>query len=172
MRVLVVEDERDLNRLIVKMLKKAGYSVDGCYDGEEAEDYLRGADYDAILLDVMMPKLDGYRLLERLRLGHFAVNAAQGAVHAEQHHNKFIAEPCSNISDDKQQDRQEKVEKQQNNAVNSQRSDRHAVQDFQQTLGVCVPEIEKIMQLGCRAVVVIRLADKQRVQRDAARKNQ
>ena len=69
MRVLVVEDERDLNRLIVKMLKKAGYSVDGCYDGEEAEDYLRGADYDAILLDVMMPKLDGYRLLERLRAG-------------------------------------------------------------------------------------------------------
>ena len=72
----------------------------------------------------------GSRLLERLRLGHFAVNAAQGAVHAEQHHNKFIAEPCSNISDDKQQDRPEKVEKQQNNAVNSQRSDRHAVQDF------------------------------------------
>lgn len=107
-----------------------------------------------------------------LRLGHFAVNAAQGAVHAEQHHNKFIAEPCSNISDDKQQDRPEKMEKQENNAVNSQRSDRHAVQDFQQTLGVCVPEIEKIMQLGCRAVVVIRLADKQRVQRDAARKNQ
>ena len=93
-------------------------------------------------------------------------------MHAEQHHNKFIAEPCSNISDDKQQDRPEKVEKQQNNAVNSQRSDRHAVQDFQQTLGVCVPEIEKIMQLGCRAVVVIRLADKQHVQRDAACKNQ
>ena len=40
------------------------------------------------------------------------------------------------------------------------------------TLGVCVPEIEKIMQLCRRAVVVIRLADKQRVQRDAARKNQ
>ena len=72
----------------------------------------------------------GSRLLGRLRLGHFAVNAAQGAVHAEQHHNKFIAEPCSNISDDKQQDRPEKVEKQQNNAVNSQRSDRHAVQDL------------------------------------------
>ena len=101
-----------------------------------------------------------------------AARTAAAPVHAEQHHNKFIAEPCSNISDDKQQDRPEKVEKQQNNAVNSQRSDRHAVQDFQQTLGVCVPEIEKIMQLGCRAVVVIRLADKQRVQRDAARKNQ
>lgn len=114
----------------------------------------------------------GSRLLERLRLGHFAVNAAQGAVHAEQHHNKFIAEPCSNISDDKQQNRPEKVEKQQNNAVNSQRSDRHAVQDFQQTLGVCVPEIEKIMQLCRCTVIVIRFADKQRVQRNSARKNQ
>lgn len=67
MRILVVEDERDMNRLIVKMLTKAGYSVDGCYDGVAAEDHLLGAEYDAILLDVMMPKLDGYTLLQRLR---------------------------------------------------------------------------------------------------------
>ena len=67
MRILVVEDERDMNRLIVKMLKKAGYSVDGCYNGEEAHDFLLGASYDAILLDVMMPKLDGYGLLEQIR---------------------------------------------------------------------------------------------------------
>lgn len=67
MRVLVVEDARDMNRLIVKTLTKAGYSVDGCYNGEEALDYLAGAEYDAILLDVMMPKLDGYALLEKLR---------------------------------------------------------------------------------------------------------
>ena len=67
MRILVVEDERDMNRLIVKMLTKAGYSVDGCFDGEEALDHLLGAEYDAILLDVMMPKLDGYSLLQRLR---------------------------------------------------------------------------------------------------------
>lgn len=67
MKVLVVEDARDMNRLIVKTLKKAGYSVDSCFDGEEALDCLLGAEYDAILLDVMMPKLDGYSLLEKLR---------------------------------------------------------------------------------------------------------
>ncbi len=67
MRVLVVEDAKDMNRLIVKTLTRAGYSVDGCYNGEEALDFLAGAEYDAILLDVMMPKMDGYTLLEKLR---------------------------------------------------------------------------------------------------------
>ena len=67
MKILVVEDARDLNRLIVKTLKKSGYSVDGCYDGEEALTYLLGAEYDAMILDVMMPKMDGYALLESIR---------------------------------------------------------------------------------------------------------
>ena len=67
MRILVVEDSKDMNHLIVKTLKKAGYSVDGCFDGEEAKLYLLGAEYDAILLDVMMPKLDGYGLLSQMR---------------------------------------------------------------------------------------------------------
>ncbi len=67
MRILVVEDERDLNLLIQKVLKKAGYTVDGCYDGEEAQLHLMGAEYDAILLDVMMPKKDGYTLVQELR---------------------------------------------------------------------------------------------------------
>ena len=67
MRILVVEDSKDLNLLIVKTLKKSGYSVDGCYDGEEAKLYLLGAEYDAILLDIMMPKLNGYELLKQLR---------------------------------------------------------------------------------------------------------
>lgn len=67
MRILVVEDTRDMNRLIVKALTKAGYSVDGCYDREEALDYLAGAEYDAMVLDVMMPKLDGHQLLAKLR---------------------------------------------------------------------------------------------------------
>ena len=67
MRILVVEDSQDLNLLIVKTLKKAGYSVDGCYDGEEAKLHLLGAEYDAILLDIMMPKLNGYELLKQLR---------------------------------------------------------------------------------------------------------
>ncbi len=67
MRVLVVEDARDMNVLIGKILKKAGYSVDGCFDGEEALEYLMGAEYDAVLLDVMIPKLDGYGVLKHIR---------------------------------------------------------------------------------------------------------
>lgn len=67
MRILVVEDERDMNRLIQKTLKKEGYSVDCCFDGEEALVCLMGAAYDAVLLDVMMPKLDGYKVLGQIR---------------------------------------------------------------------------------------------------------
>lgn len=67
MRILVAEDAKDLNRLIVKTLTKAGYSVDGCFNGEEALDYIAGAEYDALILDIMMPKLDGYEVLSRLR---------------------------------------------------------------------------------------------------------
>ena len=67
MRILVVEDARDMNRLIVKTLTREGYTVDGCFDGEEAELYLSGAEYDAILLDVMLPKRSGYEVLRRLR---------------------------------------------------------------------------------------------------------
>lgn len=67
MRVLVAEDTRDLNRLIVKTLKKSGYSVDGCFDGEDALFHLMGAEYDAIILDVMMPKMDGFETLKQLR---------------------------------------------------------------------------------------------------------
>ena len=62
-----MEDNKDMNRLIVKTLKKSGYSVDGCFDGEDAELHLLGAQYDAILLDIMMPKVDGYELLKRIR---------------------------------------------------------------------------------------------------------
>lgn len=71
MRILVVEDARDMNRLIEKTLKKDGYSVDCCFDGEEALTCLMGAEYDAVLLDVMMPKLDGYSLLKQLRDRNF-----------------------------------------------------------------------------------------------------
>ena len=68
MRILVVEDARDMNRLMVRTLTKAGYSVDGCFDGQEALEYLAGAEYDAMILDVMMPRLDGFSLLQRLRM--------------------------------------------------------------------------------------------------------
>lgn len=67
MRILVAEDERDMNRLITKTLEKEGYGVDSCHNGEEAIDYLSGAEYDAAVLDIMMPGKDGYEVLRWLR---------------------------------------------------------------------------------------------------------
>lgn len=67
MRILLAEDERELNRMIADRLKKEHYSVDFCFDGEEALDYLAGAPYDAVILDIMMPKLDGLSVLKTMR---------------------------------------------------------------------------------------------------------
>ena len=67
MRILVAEDEHDLNEIIVKKLVEEGYSVDACYDGAEAIDILSYTEYDAILLDIMMPKADGFQVLTALR---------------------------------------------------------------------------------------------------------
>ena len=67
MRILIAEDERDLNDLITQRLIQEHYSVDSCYDGEEALDFLRMADYDALILDIMMPRLDGLSVLRTLR---------------------------------------------------------------------------------------------------------
>ena len=67
MRILVAEDERDLNSLLKKRLKEADYSVDSCFDGEEVFDYLMGAEYDALILDIMMPKMDGFTVLSKIR---------------------------------------------------------------------------------------------------------
>ena len=67
MRILIAEDERDLNAIIEQKLKKQGYSVDTCFDGMEALDFIDMAEYDAIILDIMMPKADGFYVLEKLR---------------------------------------------------------------------------------------------------------
>ena len=67
MRILVVEDEKDLNRIITKTLSKSGYTVDSCLDGNEVEHYLAGAEYDAILMDVMLPGKDGFTIVGQLR---------------------------------------------------------------------------------------------------------
>lgn len=67
MRILVAEDERDLNRIIAQKLTAEGYSVDTCYDGQEALDYIEAADYDAVILDIMMPKANGLEVLLRMR---------------------------------------------------------------------------------------------------------
>lgn len=67
MRILIAEDERDLNSILTKKLTADGYSVDACFDGEEALHCLSVAEYDAVILDVMMPKADGFEVLRRLR---------------------------------------------------------------------------------------------------------
>ena len=67
MRILFAEDERDLNDIITKKLTSQGYSVDSVYDGEEAIDILSYTDYDAVILDIMMPKADGFSVLRALR---------------------------------------------------------------------------------------------------------
>ena len=67
MRILISEDEKDLNRLIVSKLEAEHYSVNRCFDEEEALSYLTSAEYDLAILDIMMPKLDGLTLLRTLR---------------------------------------------------------------------------------------------------------
>ncbi|MGM9542146.1 MAG: response regulator transcription factor [Candidatus Limivicinus sp.] len=67
MRILVVEDEKHLNRIISEAVEDEGYSVDSCYNGLEALEYLACADYDVIILDIMMPKMNGLELVRRLR---------------------------------------------------------------------------------------------------------
>ena len=67
MRILVVEDERDLNRIITKHLKKNNYSVDSCFDGQEALDFISYSEYDLIITDIMMPNVDGSEFIDKLR---------------------------------------------------------------------------------------------------------
>jgi transcriptional activator protein copR len=67
MRILVVEDEKKINDIIVKILKQEKYGVDSCFDGEEALDYIFSVEYDAIILDIMLSKLDGFEVLKKAR---------------------------------------------------------------------------------------------------------
>lgn len=67
MRILVAEDERDMNRLISKRLAAENYSVDSCYDGVQVMEYLECAEYDGIILDIMMPRMDGIQVLKKMR---------------------------------------------------------------------------------------------------------
>ncbi len=67
MRILLAEDEKDLNNIITQKLTSDGYSVDSCLDGQEAIDILSYTEYDAVILDIMMPKADGYTVLQELR---------------------------------------------------------------------------------------------------------
>lgn len=67
MRLLLAEDERSLSRALVTILEKNNYTVDAVYNGEDALEYLESGSYDAAILDIMMPKMDGITVLKRLR---------------------------------------------------------------------------------------------------------
>src|SRR5688572_31462418 len=67
MRVLVVEDDKKIASFVVNGLKQSGFAVDHCADGEEALIMARGTSYDAAVVDIMLPKLDGLSLLQTLR---------------------------------------------------------------------------------------------------------
>lgn len=67
MRLLLAEDERSLSQAIIAILEKNNYSADAAYDGEEALAYLETGNYDGVILDIMMPKMDGITVLRKLR---------------------------------------------------------------------------------------------------------
>lgn len=67
MRLLLAEDEYSLTRALVKILEKNNYTVEAVYNGEDALAYLEAGDYDAVILDIMMPKMDGLTVLKKLR---------------------------------------------------------------------------------------------------------
>ena len=67
MRILVVEDQKDLRETLTDLLRDEGYAVDNAADGEEGLTKALDWNYDAILLDIMLPKIDGFEFLERVR---------------------------------------------------------------------------------------------------------
>lgn len=67
MRLLYAEDEEDLNKVVTKKLTEEGFSVDSCFDGREAIDNVQFTEYDAAILDIMMPHADGFAVLKELR---------------------------------------------------------------------------------------------------------
>ncbi len=67
MRILIAEDERDLAEALTVFFEKNAFVVDTVYDGQDALDYASGGGYDAIVLDVMMPKMSGMEALQKLR---------------------------------------------------------------------------------------------------------
>ena len=67
MRLLLCEDEKTLSKVIKVLLTSNNYSVDTVFDGEEALDYIRTNIYDGIILDLMMPKINGIDVLKKIR---------------------------------------------------------------------------------------------------------
>ena len=67
MKLLLAEDERSLSRAIVRILEKSNYTAEAVYNGKDALAYLETGAYDAAILDIMMPEMDGITVLKKLR---------------------------------------------------------------------------------------------------------
>ncbi len=67
MKLLLAEDEKELSNALVAILKHSGYTVDAVYDGQDALDYILSSEYDGIILDIMMPGLEGTEVLKKIR---------------------------------------------------------------------------------------------------------
>ena len=84
MKLLIVEDEVRLCATTAKYLTKQGYTVDTCHDGLDALDYMEGTEYDAVILDIMLPGLDGISVLKKMRAAgnhtHVLLLTAKSAV--------------------------------------------------------------------------------------------
>ena len=70
MRILLAEDTNDLNRAVTVLLEREGYEVDSAHDGQEALDFIIETSYDVIILDIMMPHVDGITVLKTIRSRH------------------------------------------------------------------------------------------------------
>ena len=70
MKLLLAEDTRDLNRSVTALLQMQGCVVDSAFDGEQALEFLKNDSYDCVVLDIMMPKVDGYGVLAEMRRRH------------------------------------------------------------------------------------------------------
>ena len=68
-RILVVEDDKHLNNLIAYSLEKNGYAVESVYDGYAAQDILSDGVFDLVILDIMLPGIDGFRICESIKKG-------------------------------------------------------------------------------------------------------
>ncbi|MUG47857.1 DNA-binding response regulator [Paenibacillus woosongensis] len=93
MKILLVEDEEELSDIVSRGLRKYGYAVDKAYDGEEAMDYYSVNEYDIVILDLNIPKLDGLEVLGKIRLNDnrtkILILSARSAV--DDHKGKAIA---------------------------------------------------------------------------------
>ena len=67
MRILVIEDEENLNDIITKKLKIEKYGVDSCFNGTDALDYIFSTEYDVVVSDIMLPGIDGFEILRTIR---------------------------------------------------------------------------------------------------------